>query len=330
LDIHIEHKVSYNPQERRFRMKISVIVPIYRVEKYIAQCAQTLFRQTYRDIEYIFVDDCSPDNSVSILKDTASKYSVTSFRIIRHDCNRGSGAARLTGLAHADGDFVAFVDSDDLLPERAFEALVKRQKETGADLIDGATDSFANDIFFDRQQPYKGKHYVEKLILQNVVPHHLWGRLIRRTLFTQHDIQFREGVNQAEDYSVIPRLAFHARRAWTDELVYHYRQDREGSFTDHISRRHVASFLEAHHIVVSFFKDKGRNYLYPLHVGLINASYRAVKAGISEEDVCRALDYQPMGFLFKTAAFFLARPSTTALARIEYLILKRLYLTVKS
>lgn len=307
-------------------MKVSVIVPIYNVEKYISVCARSLFEQTYKDVEYVFVNDCSTDNSVQILRDVAARYVLPHLHIIDHDHNRGLGAARLTGMQHAVGDFVMYVDSDDLVPTNAIEVLVKKQEETEADMVDGATDKLSDGVFYDKQLPYKGSHYVEKLIIGNTVPHHVWGRLIRRSVFTDHDIHFTEGVNQAEDYSVMPRVAYYAKRAWTDEVVYHYRLDRNGTFTDGISPKHVMSFLRANQIVASFFQSKENKYLYPLHVGLINACYLAVKAGSSIQQVRKILAIQPQGSFFHFADTLLSHKSTVKMARLEYLVLKRLYL----
>lgn len=309
-------------------MKVSVLIPVYGVEKYIAQCAETLFAQTYKDVEYIFVNDCTPDKSIEVLRAVADRFPQRQkdIHIISQDRNRGSGAARLKAMEHATGDFIMFVDSDDFIPVDAISKLVKRQEETGADLIDGAADSFANDEFSDVQLPYKGDKYVQLLILQNVVPHRIWARLIRRSVFTEHNINFKEGVNQAEDYSIMPRVAFYAERAWTDDLVYHYRMDREGTFTDGISPKHVRSYLEANHIILDFFKDKDMKYQYPLHIGIINASYHAVKAGMTIGNINKILDYKPYGLLFKLANVLLSSKSTLRLARLEYLVLKRLYL----
>ena len=292
-------------------MKVSVIVPIYNVEKYISACARSLFEQTFKDVEYIFVNDCATDHSLEILKDVAAHYALPHCQFISHEHNRGSGAARLTGMEHAGGDFVMFVDSDDLVPANAVETLVRRQAETGADMVDGATDSFAEDAFFDRQLPFKGPHFVERLIIGNTVPHHVWGRLIRRSVFTDHDIHFTEGVNQAEDYSV---------------MVYHYRVDRSGSFTDGISPKHLRSFLKANQIITFFFQDKEKKFLYPLQVGLINTGYLAVKAGASLEQVRQALAFRPHGCLFRLADLLLTHQPTVHAARLEYLVLKRLYL----
>ena len=92
------------------RMKVSVIVPIYNVEKYISACARSLFEQTFKDVEYIFVNDCATDHSLEILKDVAAHYALPHCQFISHEHNRGSGAARLTGMEHAGGDFVMFVE----------------------------------------------------------------------------------------------------------------------------------------------------------------------------------------------------------------------------
>ncbi len=307
-------------------MKVSVIVPIYNVEKYISACARSLFEQTFKDVEYIFVNDCSTDRSLQRLEDVAARYALPHLQLISHERNRGSGAARLTAMEHAHGEFIMFADSDDFVPPHAIETLVKRQAETGADMVDGATDNFAEGVCFDKQLPFKGPHFVERLIIGNTVPHHLWGRLIRRNLFTRHEIRFTEGVNQAEDYSVIPRVAYYAERAWTDEVVYHYRIDRNGTFTDGISPKHLNSFLKANRIIAAFFQDKGKQYLYPLQVGLINTGYLAVKAGASVDEVRKALTVAPHGCLFRFADLLLSHQPTVNAARVEYLLLKRLYL----
>ena len=96
-------------------MKVSILVPVYGVEKYIERCARSLFEQTYEDLEYIFVDDCSPDNSIEILKNTLENYPKRKeqVKIIHHDKNQGLSGARNTALSHATGDYVIFVDSDD-------------------------------------------------------------------------------------------------------------------------------------------------------------------------------------------------------------------------
>lgn len=312
-------------------MKVSVLVPVYGVEKYIGKCAESLFAQTYDDLEYIFVNDCTPDNSIAILNGVLDKYPKRKHqvKIINHDKNRGSGAARKTGLGNATGDFIAFVDSDDFITKNAIELLVKKQEETNADIVDGAFDTCYNNTFGNLHLPYKGKHYVETLIIQNVEPHQLWGRIIRRQLFTDNDIDFTEGINQAEDYSVIPRLMYYARRSWTDGIVYHYRIDRIGTFTDGLKPKHVVSYIKANKIIIDFFKDKGRSFSYPLHIGLINAAYNVILGKVGSEEVDKTFGLRQSGFWDLIASVLLSHPFTAKLAKLEYLILKRLYIIFK-
>ena len=118
---------------------VSILVPIYKVEKYIERCAISLFEQTYDNIEYIFVDDCLPDNSISILKEVVERYPQRKNKvcILHHEKNRGLSAARNTAINAASGLFISHVDSDDYLDPDAIKLLVEKQLETGADIVTG-------------------------------------------------------------------------------------------------------------------------------------------------------------------------------------------------
>lgn len=118
---------------------VSILVPVYGVEKYIERCARSLFEQTYESLEYIFVDDCSPDDSIAILKRVMEDYPERKdqVRIIQHDHNRGLAAARNTALDAATSPFISHVDSDDYLSLDAIQLLVNKQVETDADIVLG-------------------------------------------------------------------------------------------------------------------------------------------------------------------------------------------------
>lgn len=97
-------------------MKVSIIIPVYNVEKYVAECLQSVLSQDYADKEIIIVDDCSTDNSMDVVRSViAEKEPQCGIRIIEHECNRGAGAARNTGIRAATGDWLFFMDSDDYL-----------------------------------------------------------------------------------------------------------------------------------------------------------------------------------------------------------------------
>ena len=99
--------------------KVSILVPIYGVERFIERCARSLFEQTYPNIEYVFVNDCTADRSVEILKELVEDYPgrKDAVKIISHEKNRGLAAARNTALENATGVFICHVDSDDWVPK---------------------------------------------------------------------------------------------------------------------------------------------------------------------------------------------------------------------
>lgn len=115
---------------------VSVIVPVYGVEAYIARCARSLFAQTYPAVEFIFVDDGSPDRSVAVLKEVLAEYPDVAPRVqILSKPNEGQSLARKTGLEAAKGEYVLMVDSDDWLETSAIEKLVGKAQETQADVV---------------------------------------------------------------------------------------------------------------------------------------------------------------------------------------------------
>ena len=105
--------------------KVSVIVLIYKVEKYIERCARSLFCQTMQDIEYVFVNDCTPDCSIQILQSVIDEYPQrkSDIKIISHEKNMGSGVARNTGLEVADGEYIIYCDGDDWVDPDMYEKL---------------------------------------------------------------------------------------------------------------------------------------------------------------------------------------------------------------
>ncbi|MEG2341032.1 MAG: glycosyltransferase family 2 protein [Odoribacter sp.] len=114
--------------------KVSVIIPVYNVEKYVGYSLQSVLNQTYKNIEYIIVDDCSPDGSMDIIQEMLLKHPrQEDVLIVRHEKNRGLSAARNTGLGLAHGEFVFFMDSDDKLTTNCIELHVKALLKSGAD-----------------------------------------------------------------------------------------------------------------------------------------------------------------------------------------------------
>ena len=119
------------------KCKVSVIIPVYNVEQYIERCARSLFGQTLSEMEFIFVDDGTPDRSIDVLKLVLEDYPKRKEQtiILKNDTNRGQMQTRIRGQLSAKGEYLAAVDSDDWIESNAFENLYKRAKETDADAV---------------------------------------------------------------------------------------------------------------------------------------------------------------------------------------------------
>lgn len=116
---------------------VSVIVPVYGVEKYIERCARSLFEQTIENIEYIFVNDCTKDNSIVILESVVKEYPHREHqvRIIHHDKNKGLPQARKTGLLNAQGEYIAHCDSDDWVDRNMYKEMYDKAKSGDYDMV---------------------------------------------------------------------------------------------------------------------------------------------------------------------------------------------------
>ncbi|MBE6229432.1 MAG: glycosyltransferase family 2 protein [Bacteroidales bacterium] len=194
---------------------VSIIVPIYGVEAYIEKCVISLMEQTYSDIEYIFVDDCTKDNSIKILETTLEKYPLRSSKtnIIRHEANKGLSAARNSGLLHSTGDYIVHVDSDDYIENDFIEQCVDKIIKTDADIV--FTDRhfvYANIIKESHLCTYYDIREWRNALLSGRFPHAVWGCLIRKSLYTENNILSIEGLHQGEDFAVMCRLAYYVKK----------------------------------------------------------------------------------------------------------------------
>ena len=116
---------------------VSVLVPVYNVSKYIERCAHSLFQQTFDDIEYVFVNDCSPDDSIKKLQKVIEQYPNRKKRvqIIHHDKNRGASVSRNTCLENSTGKYIQFIDSDDWIESDMIETMYNKAETESADIV---------------------------------------------------------------------------------------------------------------------------------------------------------------------------------------------------
>ena len=203
---------------------VSVIVPVYNMEPFLEECLESLIGQTFRDIEILCVEDGSTDASLSILL----RYAERDDRIaVIQEENAGLSAARNTGVLHARGKYLYFIDSDDLLDTEALEALVERADSDGLDLLEFDAESFLSDdsgekFFADYRSNYirkysypgvwTGPQLMAEMRRTDEYRTPVWQYFIRRDLVEKHQIRFLQGILH-EDNAYTFRLFLNAERA---------------------------------------------------------------------------------------------------------------------
>lgn len=312
-------------------LKVSILTPIYGVEKYIEQCVRSLFEQSYASIEYIFVDDCTPDKSIGILQSLLKEYPerAQQVRIIHHDRNRGVGAARQTALMAATGDYLLFADSDDMLPEDAVKKLARKADSSHADLIDGGYREWCDEKAGRLQKPFdvSDKKLLKLLVCQNIITNRLWGRIYKRSLIMEHRIFFEEGINYAEDLFWNAQFMFYGKKVNIDDAVYYYRTDNENSYNHNISEKNLLSYFKSTRRLIDFFEqnDKAHQYLRATEIGIVNAYRWAANAQVAFEKVDQALAYKPKSCLIRLIIKLIKKGGPVKKVNLIYLAYRRLY-----
>lgn len=210
---------------------ISVIIPVYKVEKYIERCVRSVISQTYKDLEIILVDDCGGDNSISIaetlLKNSERK---VNYRIEYHDVNRGLSAARNTGLDVAKGKYVYFLDSDDWLPENSLNVLVDTAEKYASQCVVGEYADCGDTTGDVLSVPYK---YVKEVHLSSqkdiieyyvskAVPVTAWNKLIDREFVLSKKIYFENGIYHEDCLWTFKVIASLTSFAVVSQVTYFY------------------------------------------------------------------------------------------------------------
>lgn len=213
-------------------MKATVIVPIFRVEAYIERCARSLMEQTLDDVEFIFVDDCSPDGSMAVLERVLNDYPQRQpqTRIIHHSENSGLPAARNTGLAAATGDYIFHCDSDDFMERDALEAMYAAALQADADIV--YTDWYLTYPYKERLMrcpSYDTPETALRGLLHGTMKYNVWNKLVKRALY--FGSTFPKGHGMGEDMTMILLFAKAQRIAHLPKATYHYVRQNENAFT---------------------------------------------------------------------------------------------------
>ncbi|MBD5196508.1 MAG: glycosyltransferase family 2 protein [Bacteroidales bacterium] len=236
-------------------IKVSVIIPIYGVEDYIERCARTLFGQTMRSgIEYIFVDDCTPDRSVQILQETLKEYPerAEQVTILTHSVNKGLAATRKTGVRAARGEYIIHCDSDDWVEPEMYRLMYEEANRTHADMV---VCDYINE-YETGSEPVKQEfnaNTTNQLIdlIEWRLHTMVWLRMFRRSFYETFGMDTPD-VNRDEDFPVsFVAHALSSKVSYLPLPLYHYNRINPGSITARDSCRNFEDSVK----VWSYVRD---------------------------------------------------------------------------
>ncbi|MDM5221857.1 glycosyltransferase [Peribacillus sp. NJ11] len=213
--------------------KVSIIVPIYNVEKYLVRCLDSLVNQTFNEIEIILVNDGSTDNSIDIIEEFQKKYE---FIEVINKINGGLSSARNAGIEKARGEFLLFIDSDDYIELNMVEMLYSAASTSNSEI---AICKFSyvysnnNDKEINTNEDYNKYKFVNnnqliKLFLLNIVSGHAWNKLVKRELFIKHNIEFPYGKYYEDAPTMMKLFSVVNKCTLINDSLYNYLQ-REDS-----------------------------------------------------------------------------------------------------
>ncbi len=213
--------------------KVSVIVPIYKVEKHMEKCVRSLFELTLYDIDYVFIDDCTRDDSISILQHILNEYPHRKIQTTIHRMRKNSGqaAVRKWGMLNCSGEYVIHCDSDDYVEKDMYERMYKCAKDTGSDIVRCNFDR-TDYHTFERCEEIPHQDYSDRmkliahLLLSPSIISSLADKLVKRSLISD-DMIFPEH-NMMEDFVISLQLFLKSKKVtFIRECLYHYYQNPE-------------------------------------------------------------------------------------------------------
>lgn len=239
---------------------ISVIVPIYKVEKYIERCLNSLFNQTIANsCEFILVNDATPDLSFEIAKNVVSNYPLLNQRIVLIDKkqNQGLAAARISGIQIARGSYVINIDSDDWCEHDMLEQLYAKAKEHNSDIVNcDLIFEYKNRSVISKQNPFVMKNFPLKNLLLGQYGAFMPIKLIKRNLF-ENVILTNNRINMWEDLFFSVPIYLNANIvSYLEKPLYHYERSNENSLCNNITESNVENLFFVVDLLIDYLKEK--------------------------------------------------------------------------
>lgn len=223
--------------------KVSVIIAVYGAEKYIERCVCSLFEQTLDDIEYIFVDDCTPDKSITILTQVLKSYPerAKQVKIIHNHENKGIAYSRTIGMKAATGEYMIHCDPDDWVDLNLYQKMYEEAHSTNTEYGKGKDLVICQFKLHESNKEYTcplvyestPNKTLQKLYKKHHRTYSLWDKLIKRSIIVENDIYPYSNINFGEDQNVVVRILAEASNLTIlNDVFYHYNKNNIGSATN--------------------------------------------------------------------------------------------------
>lgn len=210
-------------------LSVSIIVPVYNVENYIADCFQSIVNQTYTGpMECLFIDDCGTDNSIEVLQGLMAGYDgPIDMQLLHHEKNKGLSEARNTGIVNAKGNYLFFLDSDDQLYPHSIDCLARAAiKENQPDIILGgyhvSVPENPNNKYQNKYEVFVGQPVIAKAFLQDILFCMAPNKLVRRSFVTDNSIFFKEGIIHEDNLWSFQSFHLAQKVVTIPEQTYYY------------------------------------------------------------------------------------------------------------
>ena len=247
--------------------KVSVIVPIYNVSPYIERCLHSLFKQTLQDLEFIFVNDATPDNSMEILQRVLKKYPgrIAQVKLIENRINKGLASSRNVGIKEATGKYIIHCDADDYVDLTMYETLYKKAEESGGDMVmcDYYFADGKNFIKHNIPEWKEPKQYIIHWFDSQMDYSTVWNKLIKRDLILKNNIFTFDGHDDGEDlYTSIRYFYYIDNISIVNQPLYFYCRNDNSISTKKLTVETYSKRKKLIDKICEFLEDKPEYRLF--------------------------------------------------------------------
>lgn len=304
-----------------FIIKVSIIIPVYKAEKNISRCIDSILKQSYENLEVILIDDGSPDDSGKI----CDKYSEIDKRIkVIHKKNGGVSSARNAGLKIATGDYIGFVDADDYIEADMYSHLIDLIQKSNADLvICGYFIEYLTGVI--KESNIIDKHLLNTeetldFVLTNLNMGSIWNKIYKREIIYDKNVIFDESITIGEDLLFLCMAISNCNRVVYDfSPKYHYLMNIESAMNSDFKINRL-SVIKAHLLISNMIKDKYPNLVKKVKNRLVSSCINLVIQIVSMEKSKDEIINEPIFYIKKGLKDYIKSKSTIKMKLYAILI----------